>query len=343
MNPFKRHNIYIVLALVLFLVEVLIALTLKTGFIRHTFGDVLASIFVYCLLRGFTKLSINKSAFFSICIAFGLEFLQLTPFLKMLHLEQYKIARIVFGTTFHLSDLVAYTVGILSVLIIENKGLRFKGIHFKHRFFKRKMLLKIMSVSLICLLFLPNIIVAKTAENRTFYDIKKLPKNKVGLVLGAGKFTGKGNINPYYWNRIKAAVELYKSGKIEYILASGDNGIENYNEPAAFKNDLIALGVPGNRIVLDYAGFRTLDSVLRAKEVFGLEHFTVISQRYHNQRAVYLAQQHGIKAVGYNAKHVIKKGFFNKPFREYLARTKAVIDIIINTQPKFYGDKIKIG
>src|SRR5690606_23706425 len=123
------------------------------------------------------------------------------------------------------------------------------------------------------------------AKDKTYYDIDEIPKNKVGLVLGAGKFTSNGNINLYYKYRVEAAVALYSSGKIDYIVISGDNGTTDYDEPTNFKNDLIAKGIPAERIYLDYAGFRTLDSVVRAKEIFGQNTFTIISQKFHNQRA----------------------------------------------------------
>lgn len=170
-----------------------------------------------------------------------------------------------------------------------------------------------------------------------FDNVHSIPKNKVGLVLGAGKYVASGNINLFYKYRIDAAVNLYKAGKIEYILVSGDNSRKDYDEPSDFKKDLIARGIPANRIFLDYAGFRTLDSVVRAKEIFGQTSITFISQKFHNQRAIYIADHFNIKAVGFNAKDVYKSHF-----REYLARSKASLDLIFNIQPKFLGEKITI-
>ena len=100
-----------------------------------------------------------------------------------------------------------------------------------------------------------------------------------------------GNNNLYFDYRILAAVELYKAGKIKYILISGDNRKKDYNEPEEMKKALIQKGVPAKFIYLDYAGFRTLDSVVRAKEVFGQNQLTIISQRFHNERAIYLAEK----------------------------------------------------
>ena len=174
-------------------------------------------------------------------------------------------------------------------------------------------------------------------KDSIYNDVDSIPKNKVGLVLGTGKYVASGNINLFYKYRIDAAVELYKAGKIEYILVSGDNSRKDYDEPSDFKNDLIARGIPEHKIFLDYAGFRTLDSVIRAKEIFGQTSITFISQEFHNQRAIYIADHFDIDAVGFNAKDVYKSHY-----REYLARSKASLDLVFNVQPKFLGEKIVI-
>jgi len=174
-------------------------------------------------------------------------------------------------------------------------------------------------------------------RNLVYDDVSAIPKNKVGLILGTGKYAPSGNINLFYKYRLDAAVKLYKANKIEFILVSGDNSRKDYDEPSDFKNDLIARGIPENKIFLDYAGFRTLDSMVRAKEIFGQTSLTVISQKFHNQRAIYIANQYDINAVGFNAKDVYKAHF-----REYLARSKASLDLVFNVQPKFLGEKITI-
>ncbi len=181
------------------------------------------------------------------------------------------------------------------------------------------------------------------AKGKTFDSIDEIPKNKVGLVLGTGKYTSNGSINLYYKYRIDAAVTLYNSGKVDYLLISGDNSSKNYDEPTEFKNDLIAQGIPPEKIFLDYAGFRTLDSVVRAKEIFGQHTFTIISQKFHNQRAIYLAKSYGIDAIGYNAKDVMGAYGLKTQIREYLARAKASLDVFFNVEPKFLGKKITIG
>lgn len=201
--------------------------------------------------------------------------------------------------------------------------------------------LKLLILSGLCILF--GIIstfywVAYKAKGYTYDNIDNIPKNKVGLVLGASKLAPSGNINLFYKHRVDAAVALYKAGKIDYILVSGDNGRKDYDEPTDFKNDLIANGVPEACIFLDYAGFRTLDSIVRAKEIFGQNDITIISQKFHNERAIYIAQHFGINAIAFNAKDVYKN-----PKREYLARAKASLDLLFNVEPKFLGDKIAIN
>ena len=175
-------------------------------------------------------------------------------------------------------------------------------------------------------------------------DYNSLQYNEVGLLLGTSKYA-YGRPNSYFVNRINAAVELYRAGKVKYILVSGDNSRESYDEPQDMKEALIAAGVNAEDIYLDYAGFSTLDSVVRASEVFNIESLTVISQQFHCERAIYIARAHGIEAVGYAAKDVSGASATRVKFREYLARAKAIMDVaIIGTEPQYYGDDpYKIG
>ena len=173
-------------------------------------------------------------------------------------------------------------------------------------------------------------------------SINKLPNEKVGLVLGTSKSLKNGNKNPYFFYRIEAAEELFKSGKIDYIIVSGDNSSQYYNEPEDMQNELVARGIPKTKIFLDFAGLRTLDSVVRAKEIFGQNSYLIISQRFHNERAVFLAQKKGIEAYGYNAKDVNKKAGFKTNLREYFARVKVFWDLFFGVDPKFSGSKVVI-
>jgi len=162
-------------------------------------------------------------------------------------------------------------------------------------------------------------------------------------VLGTSSKLIGGGSNPYYVNRIKATLELYKAGKIDYVLVSGDNSSQYYNEPTVFKKDLVKGGIPTEKIFLDYAGFRTLDSMFRAKAIFGLDNVTIISQKFHNERAIYLAREKGLDAIGFNAKDIPLKNGLKVRIREYFARVKVFIDLTFNVQPKFYGEKIEIN
>jgi SanA protein len=184
-----------------------------------------------------------------------------------------------------------------------------------------------------------------TSTNAHIYsDINSIPQRKVGLVLGASKKTTRGTDNFYFSYRIQAAYQLYKAGKVKYLLLSGDNHIKGYDEPSDMREALMALGVPDTCIILDYAGFRTLDSVVRCKVVFGEDSITIVSQEFHNQRALFIACKNNIHAIAFNAKEVNRNYSFKTRFREYFARVKCVLDIyILYTSPKFLGAKIKIG
>ena len=151
-----------------------------------------------------------------------------------------------------------------------------------------------------------------------------------------------GQRNLYFQYRIDATVALYQQGKIEFVLVSGDNSRSSYDEPTDFKNELIRRGIPAKKIYLDYAGFRTLDSVVRAKKIFGLQRLTIISQPFHNQRAIFIAEHEGMQAIGFNAKDISGRYGIRVKLREYLARVKLMLDIVLGVDPKFLGDPIVI-
>jgi len=207
---------------------------------------------------------------------------------------------------------------------------------------KRAYIILLLLILPFLLILVSNYSVENNAQNKTYSDSSKIKKNKVGLVLGTAKMLKNGRVNLYFKYRINATVELYRKGKIDFVLISGDNGNKNYDEPTDFKNELIKKGIPENKIFLDYAGFRTLDSVVRSKEIFGQKNITIISQKFHNERAIYLAENNGINAIGFNAKDVSGRYGLRVKAREYLARTKVFVDILFRVKPKFLGDKIEI-
>lgn len=184
--------------------------------------------------------------------------------------------------------------------------------------------------------------ISNFAQGRHFDQVNEVSKHRVGLLLGTAPQLADGRANLYFEHRIAAAVELFGAGKVQYILVSGDNGSRGYDEPTAFLERLEREGIPRERIYLDYAGFRTLDSVVRAKEVFGQANFVVISQRFHNERAIYLANHYGIEAQGFNAQAVAGVGGMKMKVREALARCKVFLDLYFGVEPKFLGEAIEI-
>lgn len=172
--------------------------------------------------------------------------------------------------------------------------------------------------------------------------VDAVPSARAAVVLGCSRTVRGGLGNLYYQRRIRAAADLFASGKVRAVLVSGDNHVKSYNEPTDMKGDLVACGVPADKIVCDYAGFRTLDSVIRARKVFGLVDFVVVSQPFHVRRAVFLARGFGINAVGYEAEDVPGRYSVKTCLREQLAKIAALVDVVIRRQPKFLGPLEKV-
>jgi SanA protein len=189
-----------------------------------------------------------------------------------------------------------------------------------------------------------NLWIVLRTKDQVFDSALLIPGRRVGLVLGTGRTTAGGWSNPHFVNRVRAAAELYRAGKIERVLVSGDNHVKGYDEPTDMKDALIAAGVPEQAITSDYAGFRTLDSIVRAKKVFGLSQFTVVSERFHNYRALFIARRYGIHAVAFCAEDVPLRYSLKTKARECAARLKAVLDLyVLHTKPHFLGEPVTIG
>lgn len=193
----------------------------------------------------------------------------------------------------------------------------------------------------ICILII-YLLISFYSKKYIYDSIEEIPYNDVALVLGTSKYLYNGRVNMYFKFRMDAAYELYKSGKIKFILVSGDNRHRFYNEPRQMRLDLIRLGVDKKHIFLDFAGFRTRDSIIRANKVFNLTNFTIVSQPFHNERAIFIARQKNINVVAYNARNVRKLYRIRQFPRELAARVLMIVDIIFNKPPKFYGDNIII-
>ena len=190
-------------------------------------------------------------------------------------------------------------------------------------------------ISFVCivLMLICNQIVVNNAKGKVFSDIDSIKYNKVGLLLGTTPQARIGRITNYFFiYRIDAAEELYKAGKIEQILISGDeNSLDGINEPECMRDSLVARGIPSSAIFLDGKGYRTINSIINANKVFGLKSFTIISQEFHNERAIYQAEHLGLDVENlqaYNAKMPKSRRAFLTTIREYFARVKMFIDLI---------------
>ena len=170
-------------------------------------------------------------------------------------------------------------------------------------------------------------------------SIDAVPHRRAAVVMGCVRTLPNGLDNLYFSRRIDAAAELYKAGKVDCLIVSGDNHVKGYDEPSDMKESLINAGVPADRIVCDYAGFRTLDTVVRVKKVFGLDSFIIVSQPDHVRRAVFTARGFGCDAYGYAAKDVNGRYSIKTTIREQLAKIAAVADVILRRSPKFLGPR----
>lgn len=212
---------------------------------------------------------------------------------------------------------------------------------------KKKKIIGITLLVIAILIFTP-ICFYKLVENKTadklYNDVNSIPYNEVGMVLGTNPNTKKGNGNPYFYNRVDAVEKLYKAGKIKFILISGDNKTKDYSEPDVMRKILIERGIPKDVIYIDYAGFRTLDSVVRAKNIFGQTKMTVISQKFHNERSIVLGEWQEMDLIGFNAKDVeVKRSKYKTLIREGGARVKLYLDMLIGKESHFGGEPIKIA
>ncbi|AIN63044.1 TPA: outer membrane permeability protein SanA [Providencia stuartii] len=201
-------------------------------------------------------------------------------------------------------------------------------------------LIAILGIALVTIILLDRWIAWDTAPD-IYEDVADLPIRDVGMVLGTSKYYSSGVQNLYYSYRIQGAADAYHSGKVKYLLLSGDNGAHSYNEPIAMRKDLIKAGVPASKIVLDFAGFRTLDSVVRTRKVFDTDNFTIITQRFHCERALFIAKHKGIDAQCLAVP--TPKAMFKVRIREVFARLGALADLyVLNREPKFLGEQESI-
>jgi len=183
-------------------------------------------------------------------------------------------------------------------------------------------------------------LIQQAGRGRVYDRADTIPPRDVGLVLGTSEHRVDGGDNPYFKYRIEAAAKLYHLGKVKHLLVSGDNHLHGYNEPEDMKRALVAQRVPPGIITLDYAGLRTLDSIVRAKKVFCLNRFTIISQRDHDERALLIARHYGIDAIAYAADDVSFEYARQAHIHEWLAQIKVVLDLfVLDTAPRHLGGR----
>jgi SanA protein len=186
--------------------------------------------------------------------------------------------------------------------------------------------------------------IAYSSAPYIYTDLDKVPRKRAALLLGTTKYVAKGRKNYFYLYRIEAAARLWKAHKVDAIVVSGDNGTRYYDETTAMYRDLIRAGVPKRYITRDYAGFRTLDSVVRAGMDFGLRDYIIVTQPFHLERAIFIARAKGQKVIGYAARDIPNTAAaYRMKLRELLARAKAFADLyVLGTMPKYYGGKEKV-
>ncbi|MEX2443358.1 MAG: ElyC/SanA/YdcF family protein [Alkalispirochaeta sp.] len=191
--------------------------------------------------------------------------------------------------------------------------------------------------------FLSHSLVRGAAEGRVYSEISEVPVSSAALVLGTSRYSRSGTPNRFFVARMDAAADLVEEGRVEVLVVSGDNSHSSYNEPAAMADALRERGVSSDRIVRDYAGFRTLDSVIRMRSVFQQDRFVIVSQRFHVERAIFIAAAHRIDAYAYAADDASGMAQLNVRVREYAARVQAVLDVyVFNTEPRFTGPSLPI-
>jgi len=191
-----------------------------------------------------------------------------------------------------------------------------------------------------------NVWVVVSTRTRIYTKLNELPEHRIALVLGTSHRLANGASNPFFENRMQTAAELYRLGKIDHFILSGDNSSQYYNEPREMQRALLSKGVPAEAITLDFAGLRTLDSVVRSKAIFGQQKITIITQPFHSYRAIFISNYYDIDAVAMVTDEPDLTLSFKVLMREYFARPKAVLDLyVLKTAPHFMGEKenLKVG
>ncbi|MFN5170252.1 MAG: vancomycin high temperature exclusion protein [Cyclobacteriaceae bacterium] len=195
-------------------------------------------------------------------------------------------------------------------------------------------------VAVVVFVVASNVWIVQSTRQQVITDASNLPAQHVALVLGTSHRLANGLPNPFFKSRIEAAAALYAQGKITHVLVSGDNRTQYYNEPIEMRKALVKAGVPDSAITLDFAGLRTLDSIVRSKEIFGQNRIVIITQPFHSYRALFISRYYHIEAVALVAEEPRNHPAVQVHWREYLARTKAVLDLyVLKTEPRHLGQR----
>jgi SanA protein len=212
----------------------------------------------------------------------------------------------------------------------------------KHRPFllKHKTITGIMFLStlLVIVVFFNHYSIQKSAQNLIYSKIEHVPHRKTAVLLGMEKKFKNGRINRFYINRIDATVNLYNAKKIDVIIVSRNQG----NVIDYVKKDLVKRGIPKSKIILDYAGLRTYDSMYRMYKVYGQRKFIVIAQHKQNERAIYIAKKNGLNAIAFNAAEYSGYNSFRLNMIEKIERTRLFFEFLVKKKPKYSGEKVII-
>jgi SanA protein len=201
----------------------------------------------------------------------------------------------------------------------------------------------IFSLFLLAVVVTSNYWIIKSTKSQIFNDVCKIEPRTTGLVLGTSRLNRYGRPNLFFKYRIEAAASLFKAGKIKHIIVSGDNSKTEYDETTDMHDALVNAGIPDSCITLDFAGFRTLDSVVRCLKIFGQTDIIIISQEFHNQRALFIANHYKMNALAFSTRDVPASYSLRTTIREYFAKFKAVLDLyVLHKQPHFLGGEVKI-
>jgi len=187
-----------------------------------------------------------------------------------------------------------------------------------------------LALAVFALLSIANLWVILSTDSRVYNEINEVPQCDMALVLGTSSRLTTGADNPFFYNRMQTAADLYRKGKVKSFLLSGDSTSRYYNEPSDMRSTLIELGVPDEVISLDYAGKSTFESIRRCRDVFEIKSVTVVTQRFHSYRAVFIADHFDLEANAMITTEVPLDRSFRTLVREFFARTKAVIDIYLS-------------